>query len=196
MRNLIFLILSILFFNTYAADEIIRPEGVYTFSDVKVAQVRDQEIVPLQNTKRYLELMEQKYQCTLVTKFYKCQKHIKNVELPFSIKNKLKKETEGKSFEFALSPMSPELINEAESINEWLVFDLVTFDGEQTSEYHYYLLKGSDGSEVHKAMIGFANNPQWPVIENSKTLYVPVQQVLKNGKFTSRIFELSLYFTK
>lgn len=196
MKNLILLTLSILSLNTFAVEEIIRPEGVYTFSDVKVAQVRDQEIVPQQNTKRYLELMKQKYQCSLVTKFYKCQKHIKNVELPFSIKNKLKKETKDKTFEFVLSPMSPELINQAESIEEWLVFDLVTFDGEQTSEYHYYHLKGSDGSDVHKAMIGFANNPQWPVIENSKTLYVPIQQVLNNGKFTSRIFELSLYFTK
>lgn len=199
MKKLILCSLSILSLNLFASEitsGVIRPEGLFKFSEVKVAQVRDIEVVPEINTQRYDELLKLNYQCQLVANFYRCVKFIKNVELPQSILTKITNESRGKTFEFTLSPMDPTQINESENLNEWIVFDSVQFNGELISEYHYYQLKGSDGTEVQKAFMCFENFPQWPVFVDSKTLFTPVHKGVTTGRFTSRVYELSLFFKK
>jgi hypothetical protein len=194
MKKLILLALTFLSFNSNAL-EILRPEGRYKFKSIEVAQVRDVEIVPQRNKERYLELVEQRFQCFLVGQFYKCQKHVKNVELPVNLKNKLTKDLKGKSFEFTLSTMEPAIISEADGLDEWLIFDTVQYDGEQINEYHFYHLKGLVCG-VQKALITFEKSPQWPVIVDENTIYTPIQKIISTGTFTTRVFELSQYFAK
>lgn len=194
MKNLIFLSLTFLSFNSNAL-EILRPEGTYKFKSIEVAQVRDVEVVPVRNNERYTQLVEQKYQCFLVGQFYKCQIHVKSIDFPESLKKKLVKEVKGKSFVFTHSPMEPAIISEADSLDEWLIFDTVSYDGEQITEYHFYHLKGLVGS-VQKALITFEKSPQWPVIVDENTIFTPIQKIVTTGPFRTRIFELSQYFTK
>ncbi len=193
MKNLI-LALTIVFPLSTFANEAIRLDGMYTYKQVEVSQVRDVELVPSLNTARYNELVKDKYQCYLRGDFFMCQKFIKGAELPQAIQSEVDRAWNERFFNFIASSFDPELTNESESLLEWDIFANVRFEGFQVSEYHYYLLKGEN--DVHKISLNFASGQKWFVVENESTLSMPIQKTERKSPLKSRVFELSLIFTK
>ncbi|AUN97534.1 hypothetical protein DOM21_13760 [Bacteriovorax stolpii] len=193
MKNLI-LALTIVFPLLTFANEAIRLDGMYTYKQVEVSQVRDVELVPSLNTARYNELVKDKYQCYLRGDFFMCQKFIKGAELPEGIKSEVNRAWDGRFFNFIASSFDPEMTNESDSLLEWDIFATVRFEGFQVSEYHYYLLKGEN--DVHKISLNFASGQKWFVVENESTLSMPIQKTERKSPLKSRVFELSLIFNK
>lgn len=193
MKNLI-LALTIAFPLSTFANEAIRLDGMYTYKQVEVSQVRDVELVPSLNTARYNELVKDKYQCYLRGDFFMCQKFIKGAELPQAIQSEVDRAWNERFFNFIASSFDPELTNESESLLEWDIFANVRFEGFQVSKYHYYLLKGEN--DVHKISLNFASGQKWFVVENESTLSMPIQKTERKSPLKSRVFELSLIFTK
>jgi len=192
MKKLI--LLSIVLFSTSTFSQELRPDGRFQFTEVTTVQVRDVEIVPESNRDRYRALLEDNYQCELITEFFKCVKHLKDAELPLVLRQQIENLWLSKSIVFTLSPLSPALTNDAESLSEWKVFDKVTFSGKQVFEYDYLLLKGENS--IHKIAIRFPPEDMWAILENKKTLYLPVSKIVNTGRFNSRVYELALYFNR
>lgn len=176
------------------ASEPIRLEGVYNYSHVEIAQVREQEIVPSLNSQRYAELVADKFICKLRGDFFVCQKIVKGVGLPASIETQLNSAWQSKSFTFNQSQLDPSLVNESESLLEWDIFDNVKSEGVEANEYHYYLIKSEN--DVHKISINFPSGQRWLNISDEKMISTPVQKIERLSQFTSRIFELDLTFIR
>lgn len=191
MKKIFLTLVVLLPLSTYA-NEAMKLVGQYTYNKAEVAQVRDVELVPSMNTARYNELVKDKFQCFLRGDFFLCQKHLKNVELPWGLGKEIADAWSGRFFEFVPSALTPAITNESESLLEWDIFDTVKFEGFQVSEYHYYLLKGE--SDIHKIVMNFASGPKWMVVENESTLAMPIQKTMRTSQFKSRVFELSLIF--
>lgn len=193
MKNLILALSIVLPLSTYA-NEAIRLDGMYTYKQVEVSQVRDVELVPSLNTSRYNELVKDKYQCYLRGNFFMCQKFLKEVVLPKAIEHEIDLAWNERFFEFVASSFEPEMTNESESLLEWDVFDTVRFEGFGVSEYHYYLLKGE--SDVHKISLNFASGQKWFVVENESKISMPIQKTERKTPLKSRVYELNLVFNK
>lgn len=191
MKKLFLTLVVLLPLSTYA-NEAMQLEGRYTYNKVEVAQVRDVELVPSMNTARYNELVKDKFQCFLRGDFFMCKKHLKNVELPWSLQKEIADAWMGRFFDFIPSMLSPTMTNESDSLLEWDVYDTVRFEGFSVSEYHYYLIKGD--SDVHKIVMNFASGPKWMVVEDETKLAMPIQKTVRSNQFQSRVFELSLMF--
>ncbi len=193
MKKLFLTLVVLLPLSTFA-NEAMKLEGQFIYNKVEVAQVRDVELVPSMNTARYNELVKDKFQCFLRGDFFMCQKHLKGVELPWSLKKEIADAWTGRFFDFVPSALSPAMTNESESLLEWDIFDTVRFEGFHVSEYHYYLLKSEP--DVHKIVMNFASGPKWMVVENESTLLMPIQKTVRANYFQSRVFELSLIFKR
>lgn len=174
------------------ASELVRLDGVYAYSHIEIAQVREQEIVPSLNTKRFNELVADKFICKLRGDFFVCQKAVKGLALPASLETQINSAWESKSFAFNQSTLDPNLVNESETLLEWDVFDTVKAEGVQASEYHYYLIKSEN--DVHKIAINFPLGQRWLNISDEKKISTPVQKIERLSQFKSRIFELDLVF--
>lgn len=192
MKTQIIFIASLFSTITFASP-VIRPEGIFSFSQTRIAQVKDVELVPRQHAARFKELVADGYSCYSADQFYRCSKFIKDVELPSYIQREMEGRFSWKTFSFIRSANAPELINEAESIVEYKIPDSVTYGDETTNDYFYYFLPGSN---IKKAMLSFEQDPQWPVIESESELYTPFQKTVNINKFQKRIYELSIYFKK
>ena len=176
------------------ADDYIRLEGTFTFSDIKTAQVRDIELVPMQNRARFQELVSLKYQCIIIGEFHKCTKFQKNEKLPADLQQEMMSRYHGHFYHFSQSEMLPSITNEAESIVEWKIYDRVQSSEGSVSEYDYYLLKSDD--HLHKIALRFPEYHVWAVIADQKQIEVPMQKRLSQGQFKTRVYELSFIFKK
>ena len=193
MKKLILTLFVVLPLSTFA-NEAIRLDGMYTYKQVEVSQVRDIELVPSMNTSRYNELVKNKYQCFLRGDFFKCQKFLKDMRIPVEMVSEINRAWDGRFFEFVTSSFDPAVTNESESLLEWDIFDTVRFEGFHVSEYHYYLLIGE--SNVHKIALNFASGQKWFVVENDNKITMPIEKTERKTPLKSRVFELSLVFNK
>lgn len=193
MKTLFLTLVVLLPLSTFA-NEAMKLDGRYTYNKVEVVQVRDVELVPSMNTARYNELVKDKFQCFLRGDFFMCQKHLKNIELPWNLNREVTDAWSGRFFEFTPSSLAPAMTNESESLLEWDIFDTVRFEGFHVSEYHYYLLKGQ--TDIHKIVMNFASGPEWMVVENESKLAMLIQKTVRTSNFKSRVFQLSLIFNR
>ncbi len=193
MKKLMTIIAAFLSLSAFA-DEYIRLEGTFTFSDIKTVQVRDIELVPTQNRARYQELVSLNYQCFIIGEFHKCTKFQKSENLPSDLHQEMMNRYHGHYFHFSQTEMLPSITNEAESIVEWKIYDRVQSSEGSVSEYDYYLLK-SDG-HLHKIALRFPEYHVWAIINDQKQIEVPMQKRLSAGQFKTRVYELSLVFKK
>lgn len=193
MKKLILALFVVLPLSTFA-NEAIRLDGQYTYKQVEVSQVRDIELVPSMNTSRYNELVKNKYQCFLRGDFFKCQKFLKDMRIPIEMSSEVNRAWSGRFFEFVASAFDPAVTNESEGLLEWDIFDIARFEGFQVSEYHYYLLMGENN--VHKISLNFSLGQKWFVIENEDKILMSIEKTERKSPFKSRVFELSLIFTK
>lgn len=191
MKNLILVAIVIFSSKTYSQE--FRPDGQFHFSGVTTEQVRDIEVVPQSNIDRYYELTKKNYNCELIADFFKCVKHLKGSELPDNYKQQIINQWREKTILFTQSTNSPALLNDAESLTEWKVFDKVNFSGQQAFDYDYLQLKGENS--LHKIAIRFPAEDVWAVLESKKTLYLPHSKTITTGRFNFRVYELALYFT-
>ena len=193
MKKLITLIAASLSLSAFA-NEYIRLEGIFTFNDIKTAQVRDIELVPTQNRARYQELVSLNYQCFIIGEFHKCTKFQKGENLPADLKQEMMGRYHGHFYHFSQTDMLPSITNEAESIVEWKIHDRVESSEGTVSEYDYYLLKSND--YLHKIALRFPEYHVWAVIADQKQIEVPMQKRLSQGQFKTRVYELSFIFKK
>lgn len=193
MKKLILLITLCLPVITLAS-EAIRLNGDYLYSHVEVAQVRLQEIVPSLNTKRFNELVADKYNCVLRGDFFLCQKAVKGVSLPQTLEAEINQAWNQRFFAFIASPFDPSLTNESDYLLEWDIFDVVRFDGFQVSEYHYWLLKNDH--ETHKIALNFSNGERWINIVDETKITTPLKKTVRVNNLKSTIFELDLAFIR
>ncbi len=176
------------------ANEPIQLNGQYMFNRVETAVVRDTELVPSLNTKRFNELVADKYNCYLRGDFFYCQKFIHGQDMPEALKNEMNSIWKGRFFEFIASSNSPSLTNESDYLMEWDIFDYVRFEGFPVSEYHYYLSKGEP--ETHKIVLNFGSGQKWMIIQNEKSISTPVEKTIRISNFKSKIYSLDVFFTK
>lgn len=193
MKKLILLITVCLPIMTLAS-EAIRLNGDYLYSHIEIAQVRLQELVPSLNTKRFNELVADKYNCALRGDFFLCQKVVRGVALPHLVESEITKAWINRFFAFIPSPFDPSLTNESDYLMEWDIFDAVRFDGFQVSEYHYWLLKNDN--EVHKIALNFSSGERWINIVNEEKITTPLKKAIRINNFKSTIFELDLVFIR
>ena len=190
----IILSLAVLLPLSLFANEPIQLNGQYMFNRVETAVVRDTELVPSMNTKRYNELVANKYDCYLRGDFFYCQKFIHGEDMPVALKNEMNQLWSGRFFEFVASSNSPSVTNESEYLMEWDIYDTVRFDGFPVSEYHYYLLRREP--EIHKIVLNFGSGQKWMIIQNEKSISTPVERIVRISQFKSKIFSLDVFFTR
>lgn len=194
MKKLILSLAVLLPLSLFASNEPIQLDGQYKYNRVETSIVRDTELVPSLNTKRFNELVADKYSCYLRGDFFYCQKFLHGVEMPTELKKDMDMLWAGRFFAFMATMNSPSLTNESESLMEWDIFDSVRFDAFPASEYHYYLLRGD--TEVHKISINFASGQKWMVIQNQNSISMPVERTIRISNLKSKIFNLEVFFTK
>ncbi len=193
MKKLI-LSLAVLLPLSLFANEPIKLDGQYMFSKVETSLVRDTELVPSMNTKRFNELVADKYDCYLRGDFFYCQKFIHGAEMPDALKNDMNMLWSGRFFEFIGTDNAPSMTNESEYLFEWDIFDGVRFEGFPASEYHYYLLRDGE-NEIHKISINFASGQKWVVVQDEKSISLPVERTVRISNLKSKIYNVEVFFT-
>lgn len=194
MKRLTYTFLVFLLSLTAGANEVPmkRLDGVFVYTDVDVAHIRDVEVIPYQNSERYGELQKQGFTCEFIAGFYKCVKFIRSAQLPQDLEAKIHQTWVGKAYEFIPGAMSPKLKNDSESLLEWDVFDTVRTNSDVAYSYHYYLLD----SAVHKIKINFPAGEQWFLIHGHRHISIYLKKVVRLGKNQRREFDLLLNFTR
>lgn len=193
MKKLILLITLVLPLSLFANEPYVL-DGQYMFSKVESMLVRDTELVPSMNTKRFNELVADKYDCYLRGDFFYCQKFLHDVKMPEVLKNDMDMLWAGRFFSFIHSGFDPSLTNESEYLMEWDIFDGVRFEGFPASEYHYYLMLGD--SQTHKISIKFGSGEKWMVVYNENTISMPVERKIRISNLKEQIYNLEVFFTK
>lgn len=187
------LILTLLCFSfTSSADSLTRPEGLFEFSGLSVSQIRDFEVVPQQNTERVQQLLADHYECSMITSFYKCKKFLKDMDLPGVLASKINNEWEKTKVIFKKSASEPTLVNDADSIQEWDVFDTAVINQDRAEMYRHWVING----DLHKLKIETANNTYYPLLLNEKQLSFPTETTVSSGHFKWKTYNVDVIFRK
>lgn len=193
IHNTIAFTLLLLTFNAFAAPQsMMRPEGLFEFNSLTVSQIRDYEVVPQQNTARVQKLLADHYECRMIGVFFKCQKFIRDLDLPGTLASKIHSEWEMSKVIFKKSATDPVLVNEAEVLTEWDVFDTVVINQERAEMYRYYLLE----SDLHKLKIEMPSATYYPILHSEKEMSFPVEKTVSSGRFNWRTYNVEVVFKK
>ena len=97
---------------------------------------------------------------------------------------------------FKKSASDPVLVNDAESLQEWDVYDSVGISfankKERAEMYRYYLLN----SDLHKLKIETESDVYYPLILNEKQLSFPLETSVSSGRFNWRTYNIDVVFRK
>lgn len=161
---------------------------------MRALQAIDIESVPSKNIARYLELLEDHFDCSAEGVFYYCQKIINEFNLPQQIEIEIKKEWAGKFFNFVPTGNFSTMRNESDNFFEWMIHDQVAFGGSRVLKYQYYILRNS--IDIHKIAMTFSSGKEWLVLEDDSNFHLVLQKNYRLNTFKRRIFTLSLLFNK
>jgi hypothetical protein len=190
MKKNLFLVLSVLSLSTFAA-EPIRLNGAFTFDGIEHIQTKDIEIVPDRQPARVYELISQKYTCLYLASFYRCTKLSADRTIPAEIESELKSKYQFERFRFQVSDEQIILTNEAPSITEWDIPDVVRTNKEEIKMYQYFILS----SGIHKIKIPFKQT-EYILIQNDKKISSHVNKTLKIDRWKTKEFVILVNFTK
>ncbi len=177
--------------------EVKNLEGLYQVQMITVPRLIEVELVSKQNEKRMNELKTLGHLCFLEVQVYRCTKTLKNPEsdqIPAETFREVVSETNGSQLEFQKSGMLPELVQEGESLAEYLISDRVnvTNRGRQLTLNGYrYLIVDKVQNPIHKIALNIRNFDHWFVINGQGLLEWTIVKNVKVSETRSQ----NIYFT-